>query len=172
MWLGEAAQTLTCNVDFEIPAVKKASARAQQQLLDLQRRRKEFLHSATAAAAAYAQVRLGFCVMRHMHRQRDGRRGRPCSGVCLAAMRTASVSLLRESPQVSGKLVMCGRRKLEIQAGLRCKRFRKAAGSTGSARDSPLLQGLRSLGIAAETMVTSMRSKPSGFGRYCWTASN
>lgn len=116
VWLGEAAQTLTCNVDFEIPAVKKASARAQQQLVDLQRRRKEFLHSAMAAAAAYAQVRLGFCVVRHVLRQRDGRRGRPCSGVCLAAMRTASVSLLRKRQQVSGKLAMCGRQKLEIQA--------------------------------------------------------
>jgi CDK5 regulatory subunit-associated protein 3 len=48
--------TLTRNVDFEVPAMKKANARAQQQLIDLQRRREEHLHSASAAADAYRQV--------------------------------------------------------------------------------------------------------------------
>lgn len=48
--------TLTCNVDFEVPALKKAGARAQQQLVDLQRRREEYLHSASSAATAYKQV--------------------------------------------------------------------------------------------------------------------
>lgn len=48
--------TLTRNVDFEAPAVKKANARTQQQLIDLQRRQEEYLHSAAAAAAAYKQV--------------------------------------------------------------------------------------------------------------------
>lgn len=56
VWLGEAAMTLTRNVDFEVPALRKAAARAQQQLVDLQRRREEFLHSASTAAAAYKQV--------------------------------------------------------------------------------------------------------------------
>ena len=56
LWLGEAAMTLTRNVDFEVPGMKKANARAQQQLVDLQRRREEHLHSASAAAAAYRQV--------------------------------------------------------------------------------------------------------------------
>jgi CDK5 regulatory subunit-associated protein 3 len=48
--------TLTRNVDFEVPAVKKANARTQQQLIDLQRRQEEYLHSAAAAATAYKQV--------------------------------------------------------------------------------------------------------------------
>ena len=48
--------TLTRNVDFEAPAVKKANARTQQQLIDLQRRQEEYLHSAAAAATAYKQV--------------------------------------------------------------------------------------------------------------------
>jgi CDK5 regulatory subunit-associated protein 3 len=56
LWLGEAAMTLTRNVDFEAPAVKKANARTQQQLIDLQRRQEEYLHSAAAAATAYKQV--------------------------------------------------------------------------------------------------------------------
>lgn len=56
LWLGEAAMTLTRNVDFEVPAVKKANARTQQQLIDLQRRQEEHLHSAAAAATAYKQV--------------------------------------------------------------------------------------------------------------------
>lgn len=55
VWLGEAAMTLTRNVDFEVPALRKAAARAQQQLVDLQRRREEYLHSASTAAAAYTQ---------------------------------------------------------------------------------------------------------------------
>lgn len=48
--------TLMRNVDFEVPAMRKAGARTQQQLVDLHRRREEYLHSATAAAAAHKQV--------------------------------------------------------------------------------------------------------------------
>lgn len=55
MYVAEAAQTLARNADYEIPFLKKAAAKGQQQLADLERRKGEALKSAASAAAEYRQ---------------------------------------------------------------------------------------------------------------------
>ena len=57
VWLGEAALALVRAADYDIPAMRRAAARAQQQLGDLERRRADCTRSAAAAARAYQQAR-------------------------------------------------------------------------------------------------------------------
>lgn len=57
VWLGEAALALVRAADYDIPAMRRAAARAQQQLGDLERRRADCMRSAAAAARAYQQAR-------------------------------------------------------------------------------------------------------------------
>lgn len=61
VWLGEAALALVRAADYDIPAMRRAAARAQQQLGDLERRRADCLRSAAAAARAYQQARRSGC---------------------------------------------------------------------------------------------------------------
>ncbi|KAK9825903.1 hypothetical protein WJX81_003892 [Elliptochloris bilobata] len=55
VWLGEAAVTLVRATDYDIPAMRRAATRAQQQLGDLERRQADCARSAAAAARAYQQ---------------------------------------------------------------------------------------------------------------------
>lgn len=59
LFLGEAAQTLVQNTDYEIPFLKRQAAKSDQQIEDGERRHTEFTRAAAAAATAYEQVREG-----------------------------------------------------------------------------------------------------------------
>eukprot|EP00898_Chlorokybus_atmophyticus_P000049 jgi/Chlat1/1044/Chrsp110S01555 len=54
--LAEAAQILTQNVDYEVPFLRKQASRAQQQLVDLDRREAELRRGAAASAHKYKQA--------------------------------------------------------------------------------------------------------------------
>jgi hypothetical protein len=54
--VAEAGQALARNVDYELPALKRAAARAQRAIADLERRRAEALRAAAAAAAEHRRA--------------------------------------------------------------------------------------------------------------------
>ncbi len=56
IFLGECSLTLARNVDYEIPFYKRQKGKYQQQLLDLERKQTEHLHSAALAARNHQQV--------------------------------------------------------------------------------------------------------------------
>ena len=56
IYLGECSLTLARNVDYEIPFYKRQKGKYQQQLLDLERKQTEHLHSAALAARSYQEV--------------------------------------------------------------------------------------------------------------------
>lgn len=56
IYLGEAAQTLIQNTNYEISFLRKQAAKYDQQISDQLRRHAEYLRSASAAAEAYQQV--------------------------------------------------------------------------------------------------------------------
>lgn len=57
VWLAETARFLKQTVEHDVPRLKQAIAKAQQQITDLERRRGDYTKAAAAAAAAYAQHR-------------------------------------------------------------------------------------------------------------------
>jgi hypothetical protein len=56
IFLGECSLTLTRNIDYEIPFLQRQISKQQQQLVDLERKQAEHLHSAVLAAKAYQKV--------------------------------------------------------------------------------------------------------------------
>jgi hypothetical protein len=56
--LGEAAQLLVTNTDYEAPYLQRAAAKQAQLIQDHERRRAECLRSAAQCAAAYREVRI------------------------------------------------------------------------------------------------------------------
>lgn len=61
VWMAESARTISRIVDHDAPRLKNSIAKAQQQLIDLERRRGEYLQAANSAAAEYKaqRARLG-----------------------------------------------------------------------------------------------------------------
>eukprot|EP00884_Botryococcus_braunii_P000658 jgi/Botrbrau1/10593/Bobra.0358s0013.1 len=55
VYLGEAAQLMVSQVDYDIPALSKAAAKSQSQLADMERRAADHLRSAAAAAKDFQQ---------------------------------------------------------------------------------------------------------------------
>lgn len=57
VFIGEAAQTMIQNVDYEVPYLRKQMAKCSQQMADAERRHGEYVRSATTCAANYKKVR-------------------------------------------------------------------------------------------------------------------
>lgn len=55
-FLGEAAQTMVQNVDYEVPYLRKQMAKCNQQLADADRRHAEYTRQAAACATNYKKV--------------------------------------------------------------------------------------------------------------------
>jgi hypothetical protein len=73
VFLGEAAQMMVQNVDYEIPFLRKQIARMDQQIADCDRKHAEFVKSSKQCAASFEKVRLeevwakGGCVCGYTH---------------------------------------------------------------------------------------------------------
>lgn len=57
VFVGEAAQTMVQNVDYEVPYLRKQMAKCSQQMADAERRQGEYVRSAAQCAANYKKVR-------------------------------------------------------------------------------------------------------------------
>eukprot|EP00878_Enallax_costatus_P037730 GHUV01042683.1.p1 GENE.GHUV01042683.1~~GHUV01042683.1.p1 ORF type:complete len:110 (-),score=17.25 GHUV01042683.1:120-449(-) len=56
VFIGEAAQTLVQNADYEIPYLQKQMAKCNQQMADADRRQSEYTRAAETAANNYKKV--------------------------------------------------------------------------------------------------------------------
>jgi hypothetical protein len=56
VFVGEAAQTMIQNVDYEIPYLRKQMAKCNQQMADADRRHAEYSRSAVTCANNYKKV--------------------------------------------------------------------------------------------------------------------
>lgn len=65
VFIGEAAQTMVQNVDYEIPYLRKQMAKCTQQMADADRRHADYTRSAETCAVNYKKVgiRLALCLM-------------------------------------------------------------------------------------------------------------
>lgn len=57
VFIGEAAQTMVQNVDYEVPYLRKQMTKCSQQMADAERRHGEYVRSATQCAANYKKAR-------------------------------------------------------------------------------------------------------------------
>lgn len=56
VFIGEAAQTMVQNVDYEIPHLQKQMTKCNQQMADADRKQSEYTRAAEAAANNYKKV--------------------------------------------------------------------------------------------------------------------
>lgn len=56
VFIGEAAQTMVQNVDYEIPYLRKQMTKCNQQMADADRRHVEYTRSAESCANNYNKV--------------------------------------------------------------------------------------------------------------------
>lgn len=61
VFIGEAAQTMVQNVDYEVPYLRKQMTKCNQQMADADRRHVEYTRSAESCASNYKKVRTTIC---------------------------------------------------------------------------------------------------------------
>lgn len=123
--VAEAGLTLARNVDFEIPYLKKAAAKNQQLLGDLDRRKGEALKSAAAAAAEYLQECKAMGIAK-------------TATASPAALRRALIDLTQELPELMEAAVKAVRAPEVGEAAKFYARFTEATGCDGA--ELPTLQ--------------------------------